>query len=212
MQHGKRGFDRLVYGCKAIAEQSLNWICVLKNPCISGTIQISLIHANIYIANKSTLLDKFPHTKVTSVPTVPPTVQLQSAVSQSSGDLFGEDQRGNRGEMATELYEWLSLVRLGSPRILPGDNIDPYISRYSLPECQGGQTAVQRISWEGLLSSSWVSDLASALFETCPAESWVAISATDVATSGLSGRGEVVILKQPGKDMEYLMWDIKHSM
>ncbi len=35
---------------------------------------------------------------------------------------------------ALEIYEWLSLVSLESPRILAGDDIDPYLSRYQAPE------------------------------------------------------------------------------
>ncbi|XWW95996.1 hypothetical protein V2A60_003966 [Cordyceps javanica] len=31
MQHGKRGFDRLVYGCKTISDTPMNWIFTLED-------------------------------------------------------------------------------------------------------------------------------------------------------------------------------------
>ena len=67
---------------------------------------------------------------------------------------------GNRDEYeeyAADLYEWLSLIRLESPRILSSDQIDPYLSRYRAPG--DGQTHepanLCKISWQGLLSSAW---------------------------------------------------------
>ncbi|KAM3470340.1 hypothetical protein MY8738_009790 [Beauveria namnaoensis] len=34
MQHGKRGFDRLLYGCRSISDQTLNWVFI--TPTIPG--------------------------------------------------------------------------------------------------------------------------------------------------------------------------------
>lgn len=137
-------------------------------------------------------------------------VQTAQVVSASMPDFLVAASSGYQAETAAELYEWLSLARLNSPRIRCDDRIDPYLSRYRCPEGPPGQMEISCTSWDGLLSTSWVCSLASTLLAACPAESWVAISATDIPIGVLGGTSEVTVLKPPG-DSRYLMWNIKHN-
>ncbi len=72
------------------------------------------------------------------------------------GDLFKEDLE----EYAVEIHEWLSLVRLESPRVNVNDQIDPFLSRYSIPGSSNypaeKPTELVRLRWEGFMSPSWV--------------------------------------------------------
>lgn len=192
MQHGKRGFDRLLYGCRSISDQTLNWVC---------TLEIS--------SEKPTTLGQLPYTEVLSKPVVSRHIETHRVITPT---IPGLEDNGRCGQdTAAELYEWISLVRLQSPRILHKDSLDAYISRYSVPDCPPGNTRVGHISWDGLLSSSWVSTMASALMASCPEASWFAISATDAVAGGLGGKSEITVLKPPGQNSRFLMWDVKHK-
>ncbi|KFG86630.1 putative ribonuclease P protein subunit p40 [Metarhizium anisopliae] len=57
--------------------------------------------------------------------------EMLHTTSSTAADHAGLEERG------TDLYEWLSLVRLESARVEPDDNIDPYLSRY----CVTGKTS-----------------------------------------------------------------------
>ena len=68
------------------------------------------------------------------------------------------------GEESLEILEWLSLVSIDSPRVREGDDIDPFLCRYNVPEIEGihGRTHVMdlvRITWKGLLTAQWVRNL-----------------------------------------------------
>ncbi|KAJ6782631.1 hypothetical protein PWT90_00184 [Aphanocladium album] len=186
MVHGKRGFDRLVYGCRSISDTPMKWVCTLED--------------------SSTTISQLSCGKVSAKLTTSQ-IKTHQVITQSMPSF----QDGLEADTAADLYEWLSLVRLGSPRVLHNDTIDPYLSRYIVPDSAPGETSVSRTSWDGVFSSSWVSNLVSTLFAACPEDSWLVISATDMPAGGLGGKSEITVLKPPGQSSRYLMWDIKHS-
>ena len=123
-------------------------------------------------------------------------------------------------DRAVELYEWLSLVSLESPRIDVSDSIDPYLSRYQSPAavnvvCQ----KVVRIKWCGLLPASWITELwlrtlldsddllVQSIPLTCPNRfavrassadnSWFALSVYGFAPGFLGGGQCFTVLRQP---------------
>lgn len=208
MQHGKRGFDRLVYGCKNISDTPVNWICTLENPC-KPCYPHPLPVLTMILADTPITIGNLSYEKVLSRLDIAHHVKTHQVITPSMPSFRDNGPEGS--DTAVELYEWISLVRLRSPRVLFNDDIDPYLSRYTVPSYPVGEMSVGQISWNGLLSSSWVSNLTSALMTACPEESWFAISATDMAASGLGGRSEITVLKPPGQSSRYLMWDIKHS-
>lgn len=187
MRHGKRGFDRMVFGCKTISDKLTSWICTLED---------------------SSAPDGLSYTKVLSKPVTSQHMITHQVMTPAMPGFHGIGPESR--STAAELYEWISLVRLGSPRVSYSDDIDSYISRYSAPDCPPGEMSVGNISWDGLFSPSWVSNLVSRLLAVCPEESWFAITATDVMAGGLGGKGEITVLKPPGQGAKYLMWDIKH--
>jgi ribonuclease P/MRP protein subunit RPP40 len=59
-----------------------------------------------------------------------------------------------------EIQEWLALVSLGSPRIRGDDSVDPYFSRYGVPnreECKASNLV--KVTWRGLLHPAWLTRL-----------------------------------------------------
>lgn len=84
---------------------------------------------------------------------------LTLPVSGSQSDGIGADWE-EFDDGAVDLYEWLSLVSLQSPRILASDSLDPYLSRYEVPSADTATTTTLiRIRWSGLLPSSWIADV-----------------------------------------------------
>lgn len=124
--------------------------------------------------------------------------------------ILADGDRGGLEEVATELYEWLSLVRLGSPRAAAKDDIDPYLSRYRAPGDSEGHMHVCRLSWQGFASASWLRGLLVDVLVSCPPQSWFSLSSTAFSKDVNRGSDEVTILKPPGATGEYLMWEMKH--
>ena len=63
-----------------------------------------------------------------------------------------------------EIYEWLSLVAGGSPRVVREDTVDPFLSRYQVPDANAEKSLdLVIITWVGLVSASWIRTLFMAL-------------------------------------------------
>lgn len=113
-----------------------------------------------------------------------------------------------------ELYEWISLARLGSPRVQANDNIDPYLSRYQVPGTTEGETIpgdVCTISWRGFFSSSWVCHtLLDAMLAFPSSKSWFAMSASGIPGSkNFANEGvECTVFRPEKAPGEFLLWAI----
>lgn len=63
-------------------------------------------------------------------------------------------------ESLYELLEYLDLLQLRSPRLRSTDGIDPFISRYSVPQTPGEKDLqthnVRILEWKGLISAQWM--------------------------------------------------------
>jgi ribonuclease P/MRP protein subunit RPP40 len=111
-------------------------------------------------------------------------------------------------DFSTGVYEWLSLVRLQSPRIEVGDKIDPYLSRYQVPESEA-ESKICKISWQGFFAPYWSRQTLIDIITTLPPKSWFSFSTTTFS-KGLAGdNAECTILRLPSSTGEYLMWEVK---
>lgn len=81
--------------------------------------------------------------------------------SLSPSDLLANDDDEVLRESVSEVEEWLGLVALDSPRVRSGDDIDSYLSRYSLPanDQQPTQTDIVSVRWTGFIPASWIMKL-----------------------------------------------------
>lgn len=114
-------------------------------------------------------------------------------------------------EFATNIYEWLSLVRLESPRILSSDDIDPYLSRYRVPGDSQDQQAVSlcKISWRGFLSSAWARKTLVDVILALPAKTWFSFSATTFSSGMMAESSEFALFRPPESQREYFLWEVK---
>ena len=84
------------------------------------------------------------------------------AIESSSLGADALDAAGQEGvdDFVGNLYEWLSLVSLESPRITAHDSVDPFLSRYAVTGTEIAMTrTLRKIRWEGLLPAAWTSEL-----------------------------------------------------
>lgn len=195
---GKKGFDRLIYATKNALDFPVTWLfCNLgKTP------------------ESDPLAAHFP-TTYTSTPGIANDFSVLVPGLRPESNTVVKDDRDEAERFATETYEWLSLVRLGSPRVEDGDKVDSYISQYSLPDGPGNQEPypgnVCRMTWRGLLASDWVRALFVELLVALPSKSWFSLSINSFATSkGLATEStDLTILRPPNAPGEYLQWEIK---
>lgn len=128
-------------------------------------------------------------------------------------ELISGQNRAELEDLATDAYEWLSLLRLESPRVDSGDTIDPYLSRYQVPaqeEATGtSQVKLCRVTWQGLLSGVWVRNLLLDLLATLPSTTWFSLSATSFSKGTVGDSDEVTFLRPPDSPNQYMLWEIR---
>lgn len=109
------------------------------------------------------------------------------------------------------MYEWLSLIRLQSPRVSSTDTIDPYLSRYCAPGEPEEQSPARlcTISWEGLLPPKFARQLLTDAILALPSREWFSLSAASFSKTMLGDAAEVTFLRPPECPKEFLLWEIK---
>ncbi|KAI0594519.1 ribonuclease P 40kDa subunit [Biscogniauxia sp. FL1348] len=194
MLHGKKGFDRLAYACKTVLNKPATWLfCNLSKEFDPDPLQLH--HPTRYTSSPS-LVDDI----IVNIPSLtPPQAILESGC------------RSDLDEYATDIYEWLSLVRLESPRLSTSDMIDPYLSTYTVPgppeDIHSDQLC--KVSWQGFISPDWVRRIFADVIQGVPSKSWFSLSATSF-TRGMTNDGtDCTVLRLPGTPGEYVLWEIK---
>ena len=126
-------------------------------------------------------------------------------------DVMSKGGRSLLEDHATELYEWLALVRLGSPRVLADDRIDPYLSSYSPPSSFGepSPSAICKLRWEGFLSPQFLRKILVEVSLAVPSDGWFAFSATSFSKGVGLSRDEMLFLRVPGGNSEYISWEVR---
>ncbi|KAK0620008.1 ribonuclease P 40kDa subunit-domain-containing protein [Immersiella caudata] len=193
MSPGKKGFGRLVAASKNALSAPVTWL--FSNLSDTDPVPDPLLqHAptNHFAAPEISWKIE------TTVPPLQPTAKLMDSHSREDLECF-----------STELYEWLSLVRLESPRINHKDDIDPFLCRYRTPG-SGDLTEIYKISWQGYLSSKWCRDTLVHLMANIPTKSsWFSFSTTSFSKAVAGDNAECTILRPPTSTGEYLMWEVK---
>ncbi|EQK97511.1 ribonuclease P 40kDa subunit [Ophiocordyceps sinensis CO18] len=195
MMTGTKGYDRLSYACQNVLDKPLTWLYCNAHPSISGLNP----------------LEKYKPVYHTVVPAIVQNRQVPQVELGVLASTFAEGDRSGLKETATELYEWLSLHRLQSPRATLGDTVDPFLSRYSIPCSNGGQAQICLLSWQGFLGAAWLRNLATDALEACHPHQWVSISATGFPRSIPGNANDLTLLRASGTANEYLMWEAKGS-
>jgi len=78
--------------------------------------------------------------------------------------VFSEMSEPDMQDTCGSLSEWIAMVQLGSPRVFADDHVDPYLSRYAVPDVdQSRATNLISLKWHGFISSKWIMQLFVAL-------------------------------------------------
>ncbi|KAF9873714.1 ribonuclease P 40kDa subunit [Colletotrichum karsti] len=197
MFHGKKGFDRLLYACKNVFNTPATWLF-----CNATTTTPS-----------PDPLDQYHPTRYTCQPSVISDGQVQMAPLTLPPEILQNSDRPALEDFATETYEWLSLIRLQSPRVEAGDSIDPYLSRYQVPgdADSAPHGKVCKITWQGLFASSWVRSVLIDALAALPSRVWFAMSATSFSKGMVGDSTEVSFLRPPESPGHYLLWEVKSN-
>ncbi|KAK4233888.1 ribonuclease P 40kDa subunit-domain-containing protein [Achaetomium macrosporum] len=191
MSPGKKAFDRLLYASKNALADPITWLFCNVSPATPGPDPLSRHFPTSYASNPGIL-----EGVSVVLPNLAPDVNSLSNI--------GEDFK----DFSTELYEWLSLIRLQSPRIHVGDQIDPYLSRYQVPE-SGKEGEICKISWQGFLAPSWARQTLIDIITALPSKTWFSFSTTTFSKGLAEDNTECTILRPPNSTGEYLMWEVK---
>lgn len=234
MYHGKRGFDRLLHACRTVLDEPVTWLfCDLLAVATSSSTPTAA--PGPVAKHNPTTIEVMPSIHQSAAVLTPP-LAMPSALPQ-------EWDRELLQEFAADTYEWLSLVRLQSPRVLATDDVDPYISSYCVPAgdsvagaiALGDASSVAQnspiqpsktqtppatdvdtgrvcvVSWQGLLSSAFVRELLVSALQAVPSAGWFSLSATTFAKGLVGDVDETCVLRMPGSQAEYLLWEIRNE-
>ncbi|KAF5695472.1 ribonuclease P MRP subunit POP1 [Fusarium denticulatum] len=195
MLRGHKGYDRLIYACKSVFTQPMTWL---------------FCNSTAQIPNPDPL-EKFSPTACTSTSSISQDIAVLQPSLDVDPEILSENDRESLEYFATEVYEWFSLIRLGSSRLEPRDSIDPYLSRYSVPGDDPKESKVCKLSWEGFMSAQWLRGLLMDVLVACPSRTWFSLSATSFSRSVSGNSDDLTILRPPSATGMYLMWEIKSS-
>jgi ribonucleases P/MRP protein subunit RPP40 len=156
MTHGKKNFKRVEYAFKNVLNHSLGWLFVeSRSSTTPSTAQPSSegTTTNPPIA-KHHPFDEIGKPKI-------------SRLEHVSIPVFTPETGLEDPDYAAELLEWIGLANLRSSRICATDTMDPYLSRYTVPQLpnpDGLETGLQTrnvavLQWRGLATAEFVMKL-----------------------------------------------------
>lgn len=211
---GKKGFDRLAYACKNVLNKQATWLfCNLASTGML-TMYLELLYVQMLtgraVPDPDPLAAHFP-TKYTSKPGVTEDIPALIPSLKLEASIVAEEQTDGYEEFATEIYEWLALVRLQSPRVESSDEVDPYLCRYQVPGESGQHQEAKlcKLTWEGFLSPSWARKTLVDLVLALPPKTWFSFSATTFPAGMMADGSECTFLRPPNSAGEYVMWEVK---
>lgn len=159
-------------------------------------------------------LEGFNPTRCKATPEVSDAIDVVLPPLQPPPALYSDTDSQDLPDALTEIYEWLSLVRLQSPRVSPTDTIDPFLGRYQPPgsaESQSQSPAkLCTVTWSGLLAPTFARQLLTSTILALPAREWFSLTVSAFSKTALGGdAGEVTVLRPPGCPGEFLQWEVK---
>ncbi|GME23122.1 Ribonuclease p 40kda subunit [Neofusicoccum parvum] len=168
MLHGKKGFERIVWAFKNVLNQSVTWLFHdLQSSDKPPSGPILAHHPQLQAARPD--LARLSRVKLPALTSLP--------------DLCDP-------EYGAEVLEWFGLVSLGSPRIDAADDLDSFLSRYTVPmpyradgdADEPSVRTVARLRWRGLVPPMFLLRLwmaarkGVASGEVSGGEAWMALS------------------------------------
>ena len=188
---GKKGFERLRVAGKpnGVLGDGRAWLVCDAESISQGEGKGSILDAEVVGGIHPTICEAKQEVKNVEGVLVPDMTRRWTVMEQTDEEEWWE------------LVEWLDLVALGSPRVVGGDQVDTYMSRYSVPQ-PATKGNLRVLKWEGLLSSEWMTSLLIEIIKLSRARKsthWIALSATGHQTEAVGGVDGYTVLLQPGQ-------------
>ncbi|EAL89573.1 hypothetical protein AFUA_4G12200 [Aspergillus fumigatus Af293] len=204
MLHGKKGFDRIVWAFKNVLDHSVAWLFHDLAPGFTGISEGDPTLKGNHPQIIDCVVSRTHYRDI-----ITPSFSETTLTEASSESILKEDSQN--------LSEWLAMVALGSPRVSKDDEIDPYLSRYRVPD-DGPVRTVDLVSltWHGFLPASWILDLfITMLRETAskssPASTWFALSSSALGREAVEAKDGYAIMLLPRSEQTDSTRDIQES-
>ncbi|KAJ6084008.1 hypothetical protein N7486_010808 [Penicillium sp. IBT 16267x] len=177
MLHGKKGFDRIVWCFKNVLSSSMSWLfCDLESTPEQNNDSKPIKSHSPQWLNCAPLRNRLDRI------VVPP---LSGLISKDMPEVEQQEACGS-------FSEWIALVQMRSPRVFADDDVDPYLSRYSVPDSD--ETSVSdliSLKWHGLISPKWTIQIFSSLLShttNFSSAAWFVLSASALNKQAVEGR------------------------
>ncbi|KAJ6017637.1 hypothetical protein N7451_001016 [Penicillium sp. IBT 35674x] len=188
-KHGKErfGFDRIVWSFKNVLNQSMSWLFydLESTPEQNNDSKPIQSHSPKWF-NCAPVRNRLDRVLVPS---------LSGLVSKDMPEVEQQDSCGS-------FSEWIALVQMRSSRVSADDAVDPYLSRYSVPDSD--KTSVSdliSLKWHGLISPKWTIQLFASLLShttSFSSSAWFILSASALDKQAVEGRDGYTIAAAPG--------------
>ncbi|KAJ5961917.1 hypothetical protein N7501_006858 [Penicillium viridicatum] len=187
MLHGKKGFERIVWAFTNVLTQSMAWLfhdLESDSGLDEGNKPINKVQPQLITCEPQ----ETDHEKITTPP------------FYENGKVLEEMSEGDLQEHSGSLSEWLAMVQMASPRLSGADDVDPYLSRYAVPDADESQACdLMSLKWHGLISSRWITQLFLNLLQSTKASnlSWFALAVATLGKEAVEGRDGFTVMVLP---------------
>ena len=163
MLHGKKGFERIVWAFKNVLNHSVTWLFHDFTSSSSHGRAITITQSfDSWVTDRSETANNAPITRHHPVTKecLPQQETTKRVRIPNLNPSRSSDSHEDFEDWALETYEWLSLIAMESPRVCLEDTIDPFLSRYQVPDGDPGILSNMTIlTWTGLIPNCWVRTL-----------------------------------------------------
>lgn len=163
MLHGKKGFERIVWAFKNVLNHSVTWLFHDFDSISEDGKAIAIPKSlDRKVTNYSVTARDAPITKhhPMAKQCSPQQKNIDRVQVPNLGPPHSSESVDDFEDWTLETYEWLSLVAMESPRILSEDTIDPFLSRYQVPDNDPGKVLnMVTLTWTGFIPASWIMHL-----------------------------------------------------
>ena len=161
MLHGKKGFERIVWAFKNVLNKSVTWLFHDFDSTSNQGLAAKRCFKKRYITDCSLDAQSMPIAKHHPVNLeCSPQQRVTQRIRVPDLKPRSSDSDDSFEDWALEAYEWLSLVAMESPRICSEDAIDPFLSRYQVPDGNSEEKFdTVTLTWTGFIPATWVRQL-----------------------------------------------------
>ncbi|CRL23574.1 Ribonuclease P, Rpp40 [Penicillium camemberti] len=208
MLHGKKGFERIVWAFTDVLTQSMAWLFhdLESNSGLDEGDHVPEAKKGnggnnmLKVGAGNKPINKVQPQLITCEPQEIDHEQILTPPFYENGKVLEEMSEGDLQEHSGSLSEWLAMVQMASPRLSGEDDVDPYLSRYAVPDADESQACdLMSLKWHGLISSRWIMQLFLNLLQSTKVSnlSWFALAVATLGKEAVEGRDGFTVMVLP---------------